>query len=82
MKWREKRHGEMWFTGPEEGRVVHFARKGGVTYEVQATWHDPWKREGRIVWRLAGVGADFKSREAAQTEAERRAAGASRPKGD
>lgn len=76
MKWREKRNPERWYTGPYEGRTIHYAKRLGVTYTVQARWRDWLKRDGPIAWYLTdgnGNNAAFATKEAAQAEAERRA---------
>lgn len=54
MKWREKREREVWYLGPIEGRIITYARQGGVTYEVQARYRDPIARRGDVLWGAMG----------------------------
>ena len=77
MKWRERRQGNTWYTGPAAGCTVYYASKAGVRYVVQAAWRHPMHRSGGTVWWLsdgAGNNASFATKDAALAEAERRAA--------
>lgn len=75
MKWRECKNRERWYTGPSEGRTYWIARKGGVWYQVSATYERVWATSGPVVWwatcQPVAANKAFKTREAAMAYCER-----------
>lgn len=56
LNWRTKRDQARFSMRPPEGSVIYYAKKGGVTYHIQANYENPLSGRGAVVWQaFAGV---------------------------